>query len=107
MNDKFRTCDKCGYLVDPQNNALLFEDHLIDVRRERGEEMSHLALLGAKSRHLLPVTEGDKVICTGSPSRAQYLEGQPRDPRYPYRIENEAIYREAYQNLLKGIAAEA
>lgn len=53
-------------------------------------------MLNSKPRHLLPI-EG----CVGSPSRAQYLENQPRDPRYPYEYDQEAAWRDAYDKLCK------
>lgn len=53
------------------------------------------------SRHLLAITgECGEVICEGSPSRAQYLEDQPRDSRgYPYDHQVEPIIREAWASL--------
>ena len=55
-------------------------------------------LIGSRPRHLLP-TE----FCEGSPSRVQYLEGQPRDsrPEYPYNEAWEARVRDAYAELLQ------
>lgn len=46
----------------------------------------------------MPVFENGIQICEGSPSRAQYIEGQPRDSRapYAYRPEWEQRYRDAY-----------
>ncbi len=66
-------CDKCGRHVPPENNAVEFE-LILDQGRT-----TYLAV--ADSRHLLPVVEGGKVVCEGSPSRAQYLHGQPPDTR--------------------------
>ena len=64
------TCDKCGKPVDPSNDASILEAIFA------GEPAIAVWMVG---RHLLPV-EG----CQGSPSRAQYLEGRPRDTRgYP------------------------
>lgn len=86
-------CDKCGREVPHDNDAVGF-----DVCRGG----SPLLYLGAVPRHLLPVLDGEEVVCTGSPSRAQYLEGQPRDPRpgSQYDPELEASHREAYTKLL-------
>lgn len=60
-------------------------------------------LVFAQSRHLLPVQEGGRVVCEGSPSRAQYLEGQPRDrrPQYAYDPKLEEPTRTAYTTLLE------
>ena len=82
-------CDKCKTPVPPANDATLFEA----IRSD--EPFFAFAI----SRHLLPVVIDDVQICPGSPSRAQYLEGQPRDPRYPYRDEREQPARDAYAAL--------
>ena len=81
------TCDKCGLPVEPSNDAVL-----LDVLVGKGDFL----LLLAQPRHLLPT--GD---CPGSPSRAQYLEGQPRDPRpeYPYIEPAESAIRAAYERM--------
>lgn len=78
-------CDKCGERVEPGNDAVL-------LAIATGE-LDGLSAVFAQSRHLLP--EGN---CEGSPSRAQYLEGQPRDTRaeYPYDKRLEKPVREAY-----------
>jgi len=81
------TCDKCGKEVCPTNDATIFEAILT---------LNNNVILVNQARHLLP--EGN---CPGSPSRAQYLEGQPRDPRYPYLEKNEIPYREAFKKLLE------
>ena len=50
-------------------------------------------LVLARPRHFLP-TEN----CQGSPSRAQYIEGQPKDQRgYQYDEKLESSYRAAYE----------
>ena len=84
-------CDKCGRDVHPTNDVICFELLKGNSR-----------VLGATSRHLLPHKEEGVVVCPGSPSRAQYLEGQPRDPRpeYPYVLEAEEEERAAYAQLL-------
>ena len=70
-------CDKCGAPVEPSNNAVLID---VTILAMNGWELDALVLQDtARPRHLLPV-EG----CEGSPSRAQYVEGQPRDPRPEY-----------------------
>lgn len=80
-------CDKCGTDVPPDNDATLLA---VEVT---GNPMLALAI----SRHLLPVKDGDTTVCEGSPSRAQYLPDMPRDPRYPYNEQNEALFRKAYE----------
>jgi hypothetical protein len=90
-------CYKCAQPVAPTNDArflryLAFED---------------TEVLDAVPLHLLPLVVDGKVVCEGSPSRAQYLEGQPKDTRgYPYLPERQAPYRAAYQKLLQ-VAAKA
>lgn len=75
-------CDKCRQPVDPANDAGIVESLFY---QGTGETSHH--------RHLLPV-DG----CAGSPSRAQYLEGQPRDTRgYKYYPEDETGWRYAYE----------
>lgn len=85
-----KLCDKCGFEVEPKNDAIMLEMAMPST--DSGEL---IGLIFAAPRHLLP-TEN----CPGSPSRAQYLEGQPRDTRgYTYRPELEAEVREAYAKL--------
>jgi len=75
-------CDKCNQPVDPANDAVRLDAAFF----------GHPLVSMSVSRHLLR-TKG----CEGSPSRAQYLEGQPRDTRdYPYIEENEVRWRAAY-----------
>ena len=85
-------CDKCGRTVLPQNDMVRFDEIL------RGNPLYHLFY---GSRHLLPVVEDGKVVCEGSPSRAQYLEGQPKDtrPGHKYDPAREYMYRAAYRRL--------
>lgn len=83
-------CDKCGKPVDPKNDAVALE-----MRLDSLTERERWSLVFATPRHLLPTED-----CVGSQSRAQYLEGQPRDTRgYPYLPELEAEVREAYAKL--------
>ncbi|MEI6346059.1 MAG: hypothetical protein WCO79_02395 [bacterium] len=89
-------CDKCGREVPPHNNLQLLVDEWFHLKKQ-----VNYAAWGC--RHILPVMENGKAICEGSPSRAQYLEGQPHDPRpeYPHlggEVENE--FRTAYRRLL-------
>jgi hypothetical protein len=93
-----KVCDKCGRQVPANNNVVLFDVEL-------GADSA--LIIYAQPRHLLPVKEGQTVICEGSPSRAQYLPGQPHDIRaqWPYRPECEELYREAYRRMQRHAAA--
>ncbi len=85
-------CDKCGRLVRICDNAA----HL-DVYAGFA---SPAEILVTTPRHLIPIVENGVFICEGSPSRAQYLDGQPRDVGdFPYDPALEALYREAYANM--------
>jgi hypothetical protein len=64
-------CDKCGKDVPLNNDAVALQSLI-----EYGTMPVPFMVLNYGSRHLLPV-EG----CEGSPSRAQFIEGQPRDAR--------------------------
>ncbi len=88
------TCDKCGRPVQPSNDMAL-------VMAATGIPGCEWIPTLWRSRHFLPlVDEAGVVVCEGSPSRAQYLEGQPRDTRgYPYFAELEPIYRAAWARL--------
>lgn len=81
-------CDKCGKAVAVTNDA---------TRVWALATGDPLLILLCAPRHFLP--EGD---CPGSPSRAQYIEGQPRDTRgYPYDQNLEKAVRAAYKELLE------
>ena len=76
-------CDKCGGVVPFENDATVVASYF------HGEPICVLLYHG---RHFLPTDD-----CEGSPSRAQYIEGQPRDTReYPYQPEHEQAWRNAY-----------
>lgn len=75
------TCDRCGGPVDPGNDVIR-----LDVALGRDP----LILLIGRPRHILPVVRDGKTVCPGSPSRAQYIEGQPRDPRAQYAYDEKA-----------------
>jgi hypothetical protein len=83
------TCDKCKTNVPANNDAGVFDTILT----------ANPFFMLMVSRHLLPVFDGEKMICSGSPSRGQYMEGQPRDQRrpYAYRPELELEYRHVYE----------
>ena len=91
-------CDKCGREVEPNNDVGSFMAILAD---------EPLVVLLGPPRHLLPVEENGQVVCEGSPSSAQYLEGQPRDtrPQFPYRAIREAPFREAFRKLQEEAAS--
>ncbi len=88
-------CCKCGGHVPPSNDVAYFDAILT---------RQPLLPLTYAFCHLLPVyDEKGNQLCVGSHSRAQYLEGQPRDPRpeYAYKPEREQQFREAYEKLQK------
>ncbi|MGW8177949.1 MAG: hypothetical protein ACWGQW_04030 [bacterium] len=88
------TCDKCGKEVPWENDATIVESY---YHGEPSFIMFH------HSRHFLPTED-----CEGSPSRAQYIEGQPRDTRgYPYDESREWKWRDAYAQALKGRTQES
>lgn len=86
-------CDKCHTRVPSNNDLTLF---LVILT---GDPMFAFQT----SRHLLPVVVEGATVCEGSPSRAQYLEGQARDARgqFPYREDAEAKMRAAYAEYLE------
>lgn len=86
-------CDKCGKPVPDNNNASVLEIYL-----------GHFSAIFATPRHLLPTED-----CEGSPSRAQYLEGQPKDTRaeYPYEKYWEIQVRAAYETMQQQELASA
>mgnify|MGYP000906795837 CR=1 FL=1 len=67
------SCDKCGGDVPASNDASMFDAYATE---------NPLMILNG-SRHLFPVEDPvtGEQLCEGSPSRVQYLEGQPRDER--------------------------
>lgn len=81
-------CDKCGQAVAAANDAAQFDTILAD--NDWIPPLSFCQVF-VKHRHLLP-TEN----CVGSPSRAQYIKGQPRATKYPYVPENEINFRNAF-----------
>lgn len=89
--EKFYTdCDKCGLPVADKDNAVLIDKALTD----------DWTLIFSQPRHLLP-TEN----CPGSPSRAQYIEGQPRDTRgYTYDERLEQPIRDAYAKMQEDLS---
>lgn len=113
MSDIECICDKCGRDIAKGNDALelAIEVHKmkrygIDYKEEEVDPWISTAYLSYASRHLLPVVEGGRVLCEGSPSRAQYLEGQPRDPRgYEYKVEDEVLSRAAFKRMQSRVAS--
>jgi hypothetical protein len=94
MENAKMKCDKCNHEVPSNNDATILDFYI------SGSEFS---ILGYQSRHLLPVIDSQgEVICEGSPSRAQYLKGQPRDKRgYKYDSKMESTIRIAYQKMIE------
>ena len=85
-------CNKCGKEVPPENDAAMVEAYMAGNKA---------IILLSVHRHFLPTAD-----CEGSPSRAQYIEGQPMDSRgYPYVAEWEPRFRKAYADLLADVAA--
>ena len=92
-------CDKCLLDVPPNNDVAELEKITgplsEGILNWRGDRDDH--------RHLLPVVVRGKKLCEGSPSRAQYLEGQPRDTRhFGYMPELEILIRGAYAKMQEG-----
>ncbi len=102
---KNRVCFKCGRSVCPGNDARLIGQIALPGQDATG--------VGPRTRHFLPEFEKDQngnevMVCPGSPYRAQYIEGQPRDQRqYPYLKEHEVVWRAAYEKAQKLIHAES
>jgi len=86
-------CDKCGCDVPKSNDAVWIQSYATE---------QPISLLVFGSRCFLPTD-----TCPGSPSRAQYIAGQPRDSRYPYDKSMEKKWRMAYKRILKICAAPA
>lgn len=86
-------CDKCGRPVALRDSAVIL-DAIADGHPD-------FTIFLVNDRHLLPVVEAGVTVCPGSPSRAQYLSGQPRDPRYGYKAELEARYRQAREEQFR------
>ncbi len=90
-------CDKCKTEVTFDNDATFVGANY---------ENNGMVILAFGARHFLPVYKDGKLVCEGSPSRAQYIEGQPRDKRgYEYVKENEQKWRDAYAKTLTDFAA--
>lgn len=127
MTKPLPRCFKCNEEVPPENNTrkldcilfLLFLERIgCAVADIEGALRSDTAFLDYEwywARysalrlttgvcHILPVKEGERVICVGSPSRAQYLEGQPCDPRFEYNFFKEGHFRKAYKCLIESVA---
>jgi len=99
-------CDKCGQPVAAGNNLLIvglvakrITNHGVDYDPADCDVWDLTVGLSHQSRHFLPTEEG----CEGSPSRAQYIEGQPRDMRgFSYDPDKEALFRAAYARVKSG-----
>lgn len=91
-----RRCDKCGEPVAATNSMVAVMVTAAAMVQD-AKAILHYSLAGM-DRHFLP--EGD---CPGSPSRAQYIEGQPRDDRgYAYHESIEGLIRMAYREVSTG-----
>lgn len=104
-------CDKCRQEINPEYNDLSLVMGIAEALNEGFEldsDYAHTAVINYRltkpSRHFLPVYDGDgKMICEGSPSNAQYIEGQPCDTRgYTYVEASESIIRAAYAKAQEG-----
>lgn len=103
--------DKCRQEINPEHNDLSLVIAIAEAIKQGvslESDMTHAAItnyrLGYYSRHFLPVCDtAGNVLCEGSPSRAQYIEGQPRDTRgYAYVEASEPIFRAAYAKAQEG-----
>ena len=85
-----RKCDKCSEIVPRENSTMLLEE------QRDNPQVGHYQ----HDRHLFAVD--GPVPCEGSPSRAQYIEGQSHDQRgiYDYHADLEVSIREAYAKML-------
>ena len=94
-------CDKCGGDVHSHENAVEL--------MVRAGFAGPSAILEFQPRHIHPITKDGKVVCTGSPSRAQYLPGAELDDRadYPYDQEHEGPYRTGYEAMLTEAGIDA
>jgi len=106
------TCDKCGLEVQASNDASVFDIIQyrmmklgLDYVEEDCDGWDYTYLIVSTARHLLPVKDGEKVVCPGSPSRCQYLEGHTPDERTAYKYDpaREALYRAAYKRLVEDV----
>jgi len=101
-------CCSCGHEVAANNNTLFLEltvekilRHGLDYTEDQVTEKAayYVALEFRPWRHLLPVIEGGKLVCQGTPSSAQYLdENLPKLSSYD--AENKERYCNAYQRML-------
>lgn len=88
-----KVCDKCGQSVEYKDDAMTLD---IVLRALLAPGSATPATFLVPPRHLFPTAN-----CPGSPSRAQYLKGQPRDsrPEYAYDERIEPFVREAYSKM--------
>lgn len=87
-------CDQCDREVLPANDAIII-DAKVHMAPAPGPNVPR--------RHFLPVycAATGKQVCSGSPSRAQYIWDRPRDPRgSAYLPEFESRYREAFKSMI-------
>ncbi len=92
-------CDKCGLDVPPDNDVAKLEK----ITGSLSEGILNWGGHDDDHRHLLPVVIDGKTVCEGSPSRAQYLDGQPLDTRgYGYYTHLETLIRGAFAKMQGG-----
>lgn len=99
---KKQICYRCRRHLDIKDNAVVI--HLLAVGSDPSIPKKPALM------HLLPIkTWWGKVVCRGSPSRAQYIEGQKRDTRdgFRYNPTDEPRWRQAYELLQTGTLEEA
>ena len=104
-------CHHCGGKVAPDNNNLFLgveaekiKKYGPDYEEERVDRVIYSAIYFSRSEHIFPVMDGDKVVCPGVPSRAQYL-GEQYPKQDDYNAEDENILRPAYRRMLAWAAA--
>ena len=95
-------CDKCGGAVAPTDDAVLLD--AICQGKDLDDPWIVNLRLNYSGRHLLPHIVNGEMCCVGSPSRAQYLPGQPRDTRGQYHTETEPIIRAAFAELQRAFS---
>lgn len=88
-------CPKCGRSVSLENNGALLDL----IVQEHPAPL--LAMMVTQAFHLLPLVQQGRLLCPGSPSRSQYLPGQPRDtrPHIMYRSERQSVMRAAFAEM--------
>ena len=90
------TCVRCNTLVPPENDTFEVMTEWLNFKFSDGSQAEPFCA----HYHFLPVYDGDKKICSGSKSTAQYIEGQPRDDRGDSEdAESESDYQRNVQRM--------